>query len=106
MTDVPALRWSLTLYVSGASPRSLSALEAVRNLCDTDLAGRVDLEIIDVGASPDALAGSTIYAVPTLVRREPRPVRTLVGDLAAVDRVRVALDLPVPAAADDPWAGR
>ena len=106
MTDAPAPRWSLTLYVSGASPRSLSALQAVRTLCDTDLAGRVDLEIVDVMVCPQALTSSNIYAVPTLVRRLPTPVRTLVGDLAGVDRVRVALDLRVSVDRDESGAGQ
>ena len=105
MTEAVDERWSLTLYVSGASPRSLSALRAVRTLCDTDLAGRVELEIIDVGARPEALRGSNIYAVPTLVRRLPIPVRTLVGDLAEVARVRAALDLQVPPDRDEPLVG-
>ena len=42
MTDREAdPRWSLTLYVAGASPRSAEAIDTVRRICDEELAGRV-----------------------------------------------------------------
>jgi len=89
-------RWSLTLYVSGASPRSAQALDTVRRLCDEDLAGQVQLEVVDVADEPDLAGRDGIVAVPTLVKRLPAPPRQLVGDLADVDRLRVGLDLAVP----------
>jgi circadian clock protein KaiB len=89
----PHPRWSLTLYVSGASPRSAQALETVRRLCDEELPGQVELQVVDVTDEP-ALAGRDgIVAVPTLVKRLPAPPRHLVGDLADVDRLRAGLDL-------------
>ena len=91
-------RWSLTLYVSGASPRSAQALETVRRLCDEALPGQVDLEVVDVTDDPALAARDRIVAVPTLVKRRPSPPRQLVGDLADVDRLRVGLDLAVPGA--------
>ena len=96
--DGDSPRWSLTLYVSGASPRSAQALEAVRRLCDEELAGQIELEVVDVTDEP-ALAGRDgIVAVPTLVKRLPAPPRQLVGDLADVDRLRAGLDLAEPGA--------
>jgi circadian clock protein KaiB len=95
-------RWSLTLYVSGASPRSAEALETVRRLCDEALPGQVELEVVDVGAEP-ALAGrDRIVAVPTLVKRLPAPPRQLVGDLADVDRLRAGLGLGAPSPTSPP----
>ena len=91
-------RWSLTLYVSGASPRSAEALETVRRLCDEELAGQVELEVVDVTDEPALAARDRIVAVPTLVKRLPPPARQLVGDLADVDRLRAGLDLAVPGA--------
>ena len=86
-------RWSLTLYVSGASPRSAQALDTVRRLCDEDLAGQVQLEVVDVADEPGLAGRDGIVAVPTLVQRLPGPPRLLVGDLADVDRLRAELDL-------------
>ena len=78
-------RWSLTLYVSGASADSAQALEAVRRLCDEELPGQVDLEVVDVTEEPAVAARDRIVAIPTLVKRLPAPPRQLVGDLADLD---------------------
>ena len=86
-------RWSLTLYVSGASRHSAQALETVRRLCDDDLAGQAELEVVDVTDEPDRAGRDRIVAVPTLVRRLPAPPRQLVGGLADIDRLRAGLDL-------------
>ena len=103
MTTQSDAHWSLTLYVSGASPRSAEALETVRRLCDEELPGQVELEVVDVSEEP-ALAGrDRIVAVPTLVKRLPEPPRQLVGDLADVDRLRAGLDLaPAPSPTSPP----
>jgi len=101
-------RWALTLYVSGASPRSTQAIDTIRQVCDEDLAGRVDLEIVDVADQPTLVVRDQILAVPTLVKRLPLPLRRLVGDLSAISRVRVGLDLDSPDPKPEPlpsWAG-
>jgi circadian clock protein KaiB len=87
-------RWHLTLYVSGASPNSASALETVRRLCDKELAGQVDLEVVDVTEQPALVVRDDIFAIPTLVKSLPPPLRALVGDLGDTARLRVGLDLP------------
>lgn len=87
------LRWALTLYVSGASPLSMTALETVRRLCDEELPGQVDLQVVDVRDDPTRVVQDHVLAVPTLIKRLPPPLRQLVGDLANSDRVRVGLDL-------------
>ena len=86
-------RWSLTLYVSGASPRSAEAIDTVRRICDEELAGRVELRIVDVSEQPTQAISDDILAVPTLVKRRPPPPRRLVGNLADADRVRAGLNL-------------
>ena len=91
-------RWSLTLYVRGASPRSAEALETVRRLCDEELPGQVELEVVDIADRPARAVRDRIVAVPTLVKRLPAPVRHLVGDLADRDRLRTGLDLAGPGA--------
>jgi circadian clock protein KaiB len=86
-------RWSLTLYVSGASPRSAEAISTVRRICDEDIPGRFDLSVVDAATNPRLVFDDHIVAVPTLVKRTPPPLRHLVGNLTDVERVRRGLDL-------------
>ena len=57
-------RWALSLCVNGASPHSIQAIENARRLCEEELDGQVDLEIIDVQQEPAVVARDA-----TLVRR-------------------------------------
>jgi circadian clock protein KaiB len=85
--------WALTLYVNSASPNSIRAIENARRMCEEDLHGQVDLEIIDVQQQPAVVVRDQILAAPTLVKHMPGPLRQLVGDLSDAARVRLALDL-------------
>ena len=102
MTDAAADEgWALTLYVNGASEKSIEAIETVRRVCDEDLGGQVDLEIIDVQQQPALVVRDQIVAVPTLVKRLPGPVRRIVGgDLSDSGRLRLGLDLGAVADSD------
>ena len=83
----------LRLYVTGMTPRSTQALAAIRSLCDQHLAGRYDLEVIDIYQHPQRAVDDQVVAAPTLVKSLPAPLRRLVGDLSDTDRVMSALDL-------------
>jgi circadian clock protein KaiB len=87
------VRWKLTLYVNGASPRSAEAIVTVRKICDEDLAGMVDLTVVNAADHPALVLRDHILALPTLVKHSPSPLRQLVGHLTDVGRVRSALDL-------------
>ena len=89
---------SLTLYVSGASPRSTAAIDTVRALCDGELAGQVDLQIIDVYDQPALVVSDDIIVTPTLIRRVPLPIRRLIGDLSDIQQVRSNLGFASPPA--------
>ena len=104
-SDHSATGWSLTLYVSGASPRSTEAILPVRRICDEDLGGQVDLTVVDAIDHPDLVKRDHILALPTLVKHSPAPLRHLVGNLTDADRVRAGLDLdPSTPLATVPWA--
>lgn len=83
----------LTLYVSGASANSTAALDTIRRICDEELAGEVELQVVEVHDQPALVIQDRILAVPTLVKRLPEPLRQLVGNLADEVRVRQGLDL-------------
>jgi circadian clock protein KaiB len=93
ISPAPEDGWRLRLYVAGQSPRSLRAFENLKALCETHLAGRCDIEIIDLLENPALARSDQILAVPTLVRKLPEPVRKIIGDLSNTERVLVGLDL-------------
>jgi circadian clock protein KaiB len=72
---------------------SRTAIENVRQICDEYLRDRVDLEIIDLHLNPAAVTDDLVVATPTLVRRLPAPLRSVVGDLSETEKVLVGLSL-------------
>jgi circadian clock protein KaiB len=57
------------------------------------LAGRYQIEVIDLLEHPQLARGDQILAIPTLVRQLPEPVRKIIGDLSNTERVLIGLDL-------------
>jgi circadian clock protein KaiB len=85
--------WHLRLYVAGQSPKSLRAFANLKVLCDEHLAGRYEIEVIDLIEHPALARSDDILAIPTLVRRLPAPLRKIIGDLSDTERVLVGLRL-------------
>ncbi len=85
--------WDLRLYVAGQTPRSVAAFANLKRLCDTHLAGRYSIEVVDLVKHPQLAAGDQIVAIPTLVRKLPAPLRKIVGDLRDTERTLVGLQL-------------
>jgi len=81
------------LYVAGQSPKSLRALTNLTTLCEEHLAGRYEIEIVDLVEQPSLARSDDILAIPTLVRRLPAPLRKIIGDLSNTERVLVGLRL-------------
>jgi circadian clock protein KaiB len=91
--NVQSPEWDLRLYVAGITVRATTAFENLKKICDEHLAGKYRIEIIDLLKEPKLASGDQIVAVPTLVRRLPKPVRKIIGDLSNTERVLVGLDL-------------
>jgi circadian clock protein KaiB len=85
--------WHLRLYVAGQSPKSLAALANLKRLCETHLAGRYQIETVDLVSYPNRARDDDILAIPTLIRRLPAPLRKVIGDLSDTGRVLVGLRL-------------
>ncbi len=85
--------WNLRLYVAGVTPRAIAALENLKKICEEHLAGKYDIEVVDLLKDPKLARGHQILAVPTLVRELPEPVRKIIGDLSDTEKVLVGLDL-------------
>ena len=89
----PQRIWELRLYVAGQTPKSLEAFSNLKKICETHLAGKYGIEIIDLVENPVLARGDQILAIPILVRRLPEPVKKIIGDLSNTERVLVGLDL-------------
>lgn len=85
--------WELRLYVAGQTPRSLAAFANLKKICEEHLAGRYNIEVVDLVKHPQLAAGDQILAIPTLVRKLPQPLRKIVGDLRDKERALVGLQL-------------
>ncbi len=83
----------LRLYVAGATERSRQAILRAQQLCETELQGDYELQVIDVYQQPILARDGQIIATPTLVREFPRPVRRLIGNLANTAGLFVGLEL-------------
>jgi circadian clock protein KaiB len=85
--------WQLRLYVADQTAKSISALANLKRLCDAHLAGRYEIEVIDLMENPGLAADDQILAVPTLVRKLPEPIKKIIGDLSQTERILLGLDL-------------
>ncbi len=83
----------LRLYVAGQTPKSIVAFANLKKLCDEHLAGRYQIEVVDLLENPQLARGDQILAIPTLVRKLPEPMRRIIGDLSNTERVLIGLDL-------------
>jgi circadian clock protein KaiB len=85
--------YQLRLYVAGQTTKSLSAFANLKKICEEHLKGRYAIEVIDLLESPRLAQGDQIFALPTLVRKLPPPIKKIIGDLSDTERVLVGLDI-------------
>ena len=86
-------KWELRLYVAGQTAKSLQAFANLKQICEKHLGDRYRIEVVDLMKNPELAKGDQIFAIPTLVRKLPEPVRKIIGDLSNTERVLVGLDL-------------
>ena len=85
--------YSLCLYISGASPNSIRAVNNLKQVCEEYLKGRYTLEIIDVHQQADLTEKEQIIALPLLIKRKPKPIKRLIGDMSEREKVLKGLGL-------------
>lgn len=85
--------WELRLYIAGKTPKSVSALNNLNKYCEEHLQGKYKIEVIDLLLQPQLAEGDQIFAVPTLVRKVPVPIRKIIGDLSNEEKVLVGLNI-------------
>jgi len=85
--------WELRLYVAGQTLKSVTALSNLKKICEQHIAAKYRIEVIYLLKNPALAKGDHIFAIPTLVRKLPVPIRKILGDLSNTERVLVGLDL-------------
>lgn len=85
--------WELKLYVAGKTSKSQTALKNLKGYCEQHLKGKYKLEVIDLLKKPQLAEGDQIFAVPTLVKKVPEPIRKIIGDLSNEEKVLVGLNI-------------
>ncbi len=88
-----AKQWQLRLYIAGNTPKSITALTNLKLYCEEFLKDEYSLEVIDLLIHPQLAAGDQIFAIPTLVRKIPVPMRKIIGDLSNQEKVLVGLNI-------------
>src|ERR1700760_4380098 len=86
-------KWELKLYVAGKTAKSVTALNNLKKYCEEHLKGQYQIEVIDLLVQPQLAEGDQIFAIPTLVRKVPEPIRKIIGDLSDEEKVLVGLDI-------------
>ena len=83
----------LRLYVAGQTPKSITALKNITKYCKENFHGKYKIEVIDLLKNPQLAEGDQIFAIPTLVRKVPEPIRKIIGDLSNEEKVLVGLNI-------------
>ncbi|CAN5398237.1 circadian clock KaiB family protein [soil metagenome] len=86
-------QYELRLYIAGQTPKSILALKNISKYCEENLEGRYTIEVVDLLQNPQLAEGDQIFAIPTLVRKLPEPIRKIIGDLSNKERVLVGLNI-------------
>jgi circadian clock protein KaiB len=83
----------LQLYVTGATQRSMSAIAALKRICEEELQGRCEIEVIDMYQHPELAREAQIVVAPTLIKKLPAPIRRMIGDLSNKEKVLKGLGI-------------
>ncbi|HLF20012.1 MAG TPA: circadian clock KaiB family protein [Bacteroidota bacterium] len=92
-SDPSRQKYVLRLYVTGTTTRSMRAIANIKDICESHLKGRYQLEVIDIYKNPSLGKGEQIIASPTLIKKLPLPLRRFIGDLSDTERILLGLDL-------------
>ena len=87
------VKYSMRLYVTGATVRSTRAITNLRRLCDLYLPGGYELTVIDMYQQPALAREGQVIAAPTLVRCLPLPLRRFIGDMSNTENLLNGLEI-------------
>jgi circadian clock protein KaiB len=85
--------WELRLYVAGQTPKSIQAFSNLKKICEEYLHGQYRIEVIDLLENPKLAKQDQIVALPTLVRKLPEPIKTIIGDLSNKEKLLLGFNV-------------
>ena len=91
--DVETEPYVFRLYITGASPNSLRAVNNLKAFLEQHLEGLYDLQIIDVYQLPHIVKSVDIIAMPLLIKKCPLPERRFIGDMSNSNKLLQSLNL-------------
>lgn len=87
------MKYVLTLYIAGHTPRSEQAVRNLRRICEYDISAECEIIVIDVLEQPKLAEDARVLATPTLIKEMPLPVRRIIGDLSDTEKVLKGLNI-------------
>jgi circadian clock protein KaiB len=75
-------KFDLKLFVSGASPNSVRAINNLQKVLEQHIPGKYELNVIDVYQDKALAEKEQIIALPLLIKKLPLPERRLIGDMS------------------------
>lgn len=93
LEEIALEKYVFRLYVANSKPKSLRAINQIKNLCEERLKGRYELEVIDIYQHPELLEEDQVFASPTLIKKLPLPLQKLIGDMSDTEKLMICLDL-------------
>lgn len=75
-------QYVLRLYISAVAPRSSRAVVNTRLFCEKYLAGRYELEILNIAENVSLATQDQVVAAPTLIKIAPSPTCRFIGDMS------------------------
>lgn len=82
------------IFIAGPTPRSMIAVSRLRKFCQEFFPRQFTIIIVDLLTEPSKAKSNEIIAIPTIIKKTPKPVRRIVGDLSNVKNIHRLLDLP------------
>ncbi len=73
--------------------KSVQAIKNIKEICEENMPGRYELDIIDIKKRPALAREKQIVAAPTLIKESPLPLKRLVGNMSDTERVLTGLGL-------------
>jgi circadian clock protein KaiB len=87
------IKYVLRLYIVGQTPNCVAAFNNLKKIFEKNFPNEYRIEIIDLLQLPQLAKEDQILAIPTVIRRLPKPIRKAIGDLSNMKEVLVGLDL-------------